>query len=138
MQQQKLGPTATIVEYARGQPGCVISWSEAQHQYGLGQVISGRGPNAVFRPGRRNHKMSVSNVLRRHFVRVEGTQGLYVLRSSMENPDHEEDLMEQALFFMYYGRDEYGMSVTCSIRAAMDGVPLASGVQPGLRRMSEI
>lgn len=101
------GPTARVKEFAGNQPGSVISWSQAQYAYSTGIVKGYDGP----RRGAAHHKMSISNVLRRHFMPVEGTRGLYVLNSSMENPDWDEDMLEMQQFHAIHGCDEFGMSL---------------------------
>lgn len=102
------GPTARVRQYAAAQPGTLVSWSEVRNAYGTGIVRSHSGP----RPAAAEHKMSISNVLRRHFTRVEGVNGLYVLSTSMSNLDREEDEMEMRTFHAIHGCDEFGMSLS--------------------------
>lgn len=105
------GPTSKVIEFAREQPGGVITWSEAQGAYARGTVIDYRG---VPVKAASHHKMSVSNVLRQHFNRVEGAQGMYVLRAMIDNPDWDEDQLAMRAFHDLYGADEFGMSVETS------------------------
>ena len=102
------GPIAMVRKYAASRPGSLISWAEAQHAYGTGTVKGYDGP----RKAAAHHKMSVSNVLRRHFTKVEGARGLYVLSSSIANPDWDEDMEELNAFHAIHGCDEFGMSLS--------------------------
>lgn len=106
------GPTARVLQFAASQPGTVITWSEAQHAYAQGVVPvwtpSIRGMQV--RGAAYRHKMSISNVLKKHFERVEGTRGMYVLKSTISNPDWEEDMVAMQAFHNLYGSDEFGMS----------------------------
>ncbi len=101
------GPTAKVLSFAAQQPGHVISWSEARVAYSCGTVKSYDG----YRQAADRHRFSISNVLRRYFDRVEGARGLYVLRSSIENLDENDDAHAMQSFHNLYGCDEFGMSV---------------------------
>ena len=117
-------PTAKVIEHASRQPGHIISWSAAVHAYGTGIVKGHSGPVRASS----KYSSSVSNVLRTHFERVEGAEGLYVLLSSMNNPDFEEDQLELVRFHDEFGCDEFGMSTR----------PSWSGSPGWLRRMSNV
>ncbi len=76
------GPTQAIKERARRQHG-VIRWCEARDEY----VASSPNAEREERRARRYHEhngrayhMSLGRTLERNFVRVEGVEGLYVLR----------------------------------------------------------
>lgn len=126
------GPTSMVRQYAASRPGCVISWSEAQAAYKTGRV---RDYANSMVPGAAHHKMSISNLLRRHFTRVEGAKGLYVLNTSMTNHDHEEDAEELRAFHAIHGSDEFGMSVHPLVAAIQRR---ASRDRAALSRMSDI
>jgi hypothetical protein len=100
------GPTAKVLWFASQRPGGVITWSEAKGSYACGTVLGYGGP----RMAAAHHRMSISNVLRRHFIPVEGARGLYVLKSSVDNPDWDEDMRAMQAFHDLYGSDEFGMS----------------------------
>ena len=128
------GPTARVKEYAASQPGCLISWAEAQAAYATGMVKSWTGNMTG---GASQHKMSISNVLWRHFTRVEGARGLYVLTSSIENHDREDDELELAAFHAIHGCDEFGMSLPPDVNASRRRIDRQAAAH-GLFRMSEI
>lgn len=135
------GPTAKVLELARNAPGGVITWSEAQGAYAQGVVPirSRSGPQTQVQGAAAKHKMSISNVLKKHFTRVDGIRGTYVLRASIANPDWEEDMAVLQAFHDLYGSDEFGMST-----GGMCGGPAYRGhetglpVEPRLSRMSDI
>lgn len=70
------GPTRLIVEMAQKAPGGVIRWYEARDQYLKGSEAARRDE----RKGQRNYHMSLKQSLDRNFLKVEGTDGFYVLR----------------------------------------------------------
>lgn len=88
-------PTRAIIRFASQAPGGLIRWYEARDAY-LSESAAARRderqaakfrfpkfPN--FKPHRQNgnmhYHMSLKRVLDRHFLKVEGTDGYYVLRS---------------------------------------------------------
>lgn len=134
------GPTAKVIAFAASQPGGIISWSEAQGAYGCGVVVDYKGD--LVRAASQ-HKMSVSNVLQRHFERVEGARGMYVLRSTIGNPDWDEDMAELEAHRDMFGSDEFGMSILSAGQAlahAIDsiGSSVVAGAGYGFQRMSDI
>lgn len=112
------GPTALILKLAREAPGGVIRWAEAEGAYRRGSKY-----------GACNH-MSLGNLLRRHFDKVEGARGFYVLRSTIYNDDAAEDLLMLNEFHRDFGSDEYGRSHGRS--------PTEYSVVRGVKRMSDI
>lgn len=139
------GPTARVLKFAAGRPGGVVTWSDAQYAYAQGvvPVRSDHGPQTRVRAAAAKHKLSISNVLRRHFVRVEGIRGMYVLSSTISNPDWDEDMEELQAFHDLYGADEFGMSTLSASQAlagAIDsiGTSVRAGAGYGFQRMSDI
>lgn len=100
-------PTAAVKQFAASQPGSIISRKEVQAAYATGLV---RHRTGAMVPAAAHHNMTISNVLYRNFVRVEGARGLWVLRTSMNNYDVEGDDAEAKAFHETYGCDEFGMS----------------------------
>jgi len=125
------GPTAKVLAFAAAQPGALISWSEARDAYATGVVKGWLGPKG----GAAHHNMSISNVLHRHFVRVEGARGLYALLSSMANASVEDDEDEMRTFHAIHGCDEFGMSLSKAEHAMQRRLVRT---QRGLARMSDI
>jgi len=70
----KRGATASILRFARLQPGGVISWGEAAARYRMATGI----PRSDH-----HYHMNLGHIFRRHFERVEGARGLYVLREAI-------------------------------------------------------
>ena len=70
------GPTRLIVEMAQKKPGGVIRWHEARDQYLKGSESARRNE----RKGERNYHMSLKQTLDRNFLKVDGTDGFYVLK----------------------------------------------------------
>jgi hypothetical protein len=118
------GPTAKVLELARKAPGGVITWSEAQGAYACGSAAA-------------KHKLSVSNVLNRHFEKVEGMRGAYVLSSMISNPDWDEDMEELQAFHAEHGADEFGMS-TWPLRGTSKQMFPEGTTLVRLTRMSDI
>lgn len=119
---RKGGPTDSVITYAKTRPGSIISRGEAKRAYCLGRVPSCDRPGVLV--GGKGHPMSVGHVLRRHFTLVEGSRPqLYVLNSSMENPDAEHDRLELLSFNSLYGCDEYGRSTCRPLYERMSAIP---------------
>lgn len=76
-------PTPRILRMAASAPGGVIRWWEAEEQYLLGSANARRAR----RLGSRSYCMGVKRILGRHFVKVEGTNGFYVLKSTIKGED---------------------------------------------------
>lgn len=76
----KNGPTEKIIEMARSAPGGVIRWRDARAEYIKGS------PSARKELQSRTTRfhMGIKRVLDRHFTRVEGTDGYYVLTESID------------------------------------------------------
>lgn len=123
------GPTARILELARSAPGGVIRWHEAEDCYVQGSPAAMKERNAArsapFRRGKirrgwayhpsLHFHSSVKRVLTRHFEKVEGTKGYYVLRSTIYNDDRDEDIEHMHAFHDYFGCDEFGMSTQLTV-----------------------
>lgn len=116
-------PTARILRLARAAPGGVIRWREARDEYVKGShaaqeeerdARSANGLNKQTfkeRTGRHYH-MGLSRLLERHFYKVEGTRGYYVLKGVIFNDDRADDSQHLAQFRAAYGLDENGMSIS--------------------------
>ncbi len=79
---RKNGPTQRILAMAISAPGGVIRWRDANAAYLLGSENARRSRS-------NNFHMSVKRVLERHFTKVSGTHGYYVLTSSIKGDDDE-------------------------------------------------
>lgn len=64
-------------------PGNVIRWNEAESLYRAWSNAA----KANFVRGATQHHQNVSRILKRHFVRVEGASGYYVLKDSIVDGD---------------------------------------------------
>lgn len=78
MMRQMERPTAAIKEFARSQPGGVIRWGEAERLYLSHSENARRG---------RGFHMNLKRIFDRHFVRVDGIRGFYVLASEIVGED---------------------------------------------------
>lgn len=82
----KSSPTARIVSFARLQPGGVIRWREARRIY----IEHSAAAQRWIRCGGPFHfHMALGVVLRRHFEKVDGVDGFYVLKESMRGDDDQ-------------------------------------------------
>ncbi len=103
-----LGPTAAILVMAQKAPGGVIRWCEARDEYLAHSEAAKRDErkanrlNQLFRndrkAGNRQYHMSLHQVLKRHFAKVQGTDGYYVLKhlivGDREGDELDVDLSE--------------------------------------------
>lgn len=71
------GPTARIIQRALSAPGGLIRWREAEAEY----VSSSEAARRHARRGENNHHIWLKAIFDRHFVKVEGVDGHYVLRN---------------------------------------------------------
>lgn len=130
MSRKKGGPTDRILELAKAAPGGVIRWHEADEAYRDGSPCaqsehsnakrykSGSIASLKINEGGRfrtvyppmHYRSSLNSVLKRHFHKVEGTKGYYVLKSTIFNDDWEEDARALHDFNNVFGADEFGMS----------------------------
>lgn len=76
-------PTQCIRDFARLQPGGVIRWREARDCY----LCCSHAPRRDERMGMRNYHVHIGQVLKRHFTKVEGTDGYYVLTETIAGED---------------------------------------------------
>ena len=106
MKRNKNGPTSRILELARTAPGGVVRWREARDEYVLGSEAAQRNE----RRGHKNFHMSLKRVLDRYFYKVDGTEGFYVLKSTIFNDHGYEDKQAQQAFQALFGHDEFGQS----------------------------
>ncbi len=107
MKRRKDGPTTRILELARSAPGGVIRWHEAEQCYLDGSESARREQrasrnimNRLGKLGRErvyasaNYRMGVKRVLERHFLKVEGTRGYYVLKEAVNALGGEDQVPE--------------------------------------------
>lgn len=80
-----MGPTQSIIEFARTQPGGVIRWRDAHEEY----VCASPKAKRHLRRGENNHHIWVGEVLRRHFAKVDGVNGYYVLKEFLEPEERD-------------------------------------------------
>lgn len=80
----RFGPTANVLAFARLQPGGIIRWHEARKCY---LAFSPSAQGDVRRGGPFHFHMTLGKVLQRHFTRVEGVDGHYVLNEMMTGED---------------------------------------------------
>jgi hypothetical protein len=99
-------PTREILLWAQSAPGGIIRWREANDIY-LDESEAARRDR---RNKRNNYHMSLKKVLKTHFEKVQGTDGFYVLKSRINNPNAIEDMNEMRQFHATYGSDQYGRS----------------------------
>lgn len=100
------GPTAKIIELARNSPGGVIRWCEAQRTYLEHSHFNNKWPKKM----QSGFKMNVKRILDRHFKKVEGTKGYYVLSETVPNAHDNEDVAALQNFVHIFGSDDFGMS----------------------------
>ena len=74
-------PTKRIIEFARRQPGGVIRWSEAEGIYREESKQARRG---------QGFKQNVGRLLKKHFTKVGGIRGFYVLDETIVGDPSEE------------------------------------------------
>jgi hypothetical protein len=94
------GPTAHILRMARQAPGGIIRWNEARDEYLKGsQTARDDEKSAASRHrrgftsssgGGRHYHMTLHQTLKRNFLKVEGTNGYYVLKTAAF-PDVEDN-----------------------------------------------
>jgi hypothetical protein len=73
-------PTKKVLEFARQQPGGIIRWSEAEMVYRMESKAARRGHGFM---------QNISRIFDRHFTKVEGVSGFYVLDETIA-PDPTE------------------------------------------------
>jgi hypothetical protein len=83
------GPTRLILEMAQRAPGGVIRWHEARDEYLKGSESARRNE----RKGERNYHMTLKQCLDRNFLKVQGTDGFYVLYHMTCGGDNTGDLV---------------------------------------------
>jgi hypothetical protein len=101
--RHKDGPTSRIIAVAIKSPGGVIRWHEAETEYLAGSSSARREHEHAVAYGRYNRRLSntkgypslhyhssINNVLKRHFSKVEGTRGFYVLNEMLDGNNSEE------------------------------------------------
>lgn len=92
--RKKDGPTARIIERARTEPGGIIRWHEAEDEYCSASSVARHERMQYNSLRSRGHKYpsahyhsSVGRVLKKYFLKVEGTKGFYVLKESITEND---------------------------------------------------
>jgi ABC-type long-subunit fatty acid transport system fused permease/ATPase subunit len=92
-------PTREIVLFALRQPGGVVRWREVRDVYRKSSPAAreqerreASNRHRLYQHLRRGqgglqYHMALSQVLRRHFVKVDGVNGFYVLRNSIVGED---------------------------------------------------
>lgn len=113
MKSKRIGhPTREIVKLARTSPGGIIRWHEARDVY-LEQSESARRDEQAARKNRvslslararrrnsvsgsRHYHLSLQRVLKRNFVKVQGTDGFWVLKHSVCG-DQDGDVLDNNL-----------------------------------------
>ncbi len=81
-----MGPTAAILSVAQKAPGGVIRWKEARDAYlkhsaaaKRDEAKANRKASKGSRNGNCQYHIALKRVLDRHFSKVQGTDGFYVL-----------------------------------------------------------
>lgn len=86
MVDNTMGPTRAVVEYARAEPGGVIRWREAEDEYCRHSEPARRHR----RRGENNHHIWLKRIFDRHFVKVDGINGFYVLKETIPSQSEPE------------------------------------------------
>jgi hypothetical protein len=112
-------PTREILAFAQSAPGGLIRWHEARDIY-LSESEAARRDerraerfrklNGKSRNGNCNYHMSLHQLLKRHFYKVDGTDGYYVLKHTVFNDSWAEDNNALRQFIQTYGINDVGQS----------------------------
>lgn len=81
MKSRKDGPTKRIITMAWDAPGQLIRWREAEAVYDSWNKYRKFD----------NNRNNLRRIFDRHFVKVEGVRGYYVLKESIRNDSVEDD-----------------------------------------------